>query len=318
MTQISWMRRDGDQRMLNRREILRPAALGLAASILTPRGGILAQEPSYHSPYQLKFRHDVPDLESGFDQPPWNSPRSESSTPASEWYSPRVRQKTGAWGPHARQYPAPAGLSRRSPEWMQDRVILAASRFIGYPYQHHHIPDWDPPPKWPWHKVAYGRNSRGVDCSNFSSFYYNYALGIKLDTGIRQQAERREVRGPGGHGVLSIRQIEQAPYDTLIQALEPADLLYIRNNSGKIAHVIMWLGIVGESPDHVPLVIDSTGGNHEDSNGVKIPIGVHIRPFGRETWYAKDFAHAHRIIPGIAGVRAGDAPAASEGGAVDL
>jgi hypothetical protein len=37
---------------------------------------------------------------------------------------------------------------------MQDRVILVASRWIGNPYQHHHIPDWDPPAGWQWHKVA--------------------------------------------------------------------------------------------------------------------------------------------------------------------
>ena len=74
--------------------------------------------------------------------------------------------------------------------------------------QHHHIPDWDPPAGWPWHKVAYGRNSKGVDCSNFSSFCYNLALGVKLDTGIRPQAKRREVRGPGGRGILTIQTIE--------------------------------------------------------------------------------------------------------------
>ena len=36
-----------------------------------------------------------------------------------------------------------AELAQRPATWMQDRVILAASRWIAYPYQHHHIPDWD-------------------------------------------------------------------------------------------------------------------------------------------------------------------------------
>ncbi len=199
---------------------------------------------------------------------------------------------------------------------MQDRVILTASRFIGYPYQHHHIPDWDPPANWPWHKVAFGRNSKGVDCSNFSSFCFNYALGIKLDGGIRQQAARREVRGPGGRGILAIQTIERAPYGELVAKLRPADLLYIRNDAGRIAHVILWLGAVGSSPNRVPLIIDSTGGNHQDANGVRIPIGVHIRPFSANSWYAGDFAHAHRIIDAIPNVRAGDAAEAEEGGAL--
>ena len=89
-------------------------------------------------------------------------------------------------------------LERRDPIWMQDRVIQTASRRINYPYQHHHIPDWDPPAQWPWHRVATGRNSRGIDCSNLSSFCFNYSrLGIKLDTAIHAQAERRELPGWG-------------------------------------------------------------------------------------------------------------------------
>jgi hypothetical protein len=127
-----------------------------------------------------------------------------------------------------------------------------------------------------------------------------------------------EVRGPGGRGILTIQTIERAPYDALVAKLLPADLLYIRNDTGRIAHVILWLGAVGVSPDRMPLILDATGGNHEDANGVRIPIGVHIRPFAPNSWYARDFAHAHRIIHGIPQVRSGDAPEAEEGGAIDL
>ena len=265
----------------------------------------------------MKFRHELADLEVGFNQRPWDDLRLESQVPARDWYSPRVERKLGAWGPLARQYPPAPGLARRPATWMQDRVILVASRWIGYPYQHHHIPDWSPPASWPWLKVAYGRNSKGIDCSNFSSFCFNYALGIKLDTGIRQQARRREVRGPGGRGILAIQTIERAPYRELVAELQPADLLYIRNDKGRIAHVVLWLGVVGVSPNRVPLVLDATGGNHHDANGARIPIGVHVRPFEANSWYAGDFAHAHRIIHGIPNVRAGEAPEAEEGGALD-
>src|SRR5580658_1129956 len=111
---------------------------------------------------------------------------------------------------------------------------------------------------------------------------------------------------PGGLDAGSrhpCRVSERAPYSTLVKKLQPADLLYIRNDRGRIAHVILWLGVVGVSPNGVPLVLDATGGNHEDANGVKVPIGVHIRPFSANSWFAGDFAHAHRIIHGIANVR---------------
>ncbi len=302
---------------MNRRAWLQTSALAMAGLGLRGPLSARAQDAPYRSPYTLKYRNPVESLEEGFGAPPWNSPMAESALPPQEWSSREVRRRFGAWGPPARHYPAPPGLERRDATWLQDRVILAASRWLGYPYQHHHIPDWDPPAGWPWHRVAYGRNSRGIDCSNFSSFYYNYALGIKLDGGIRQQAERRQVRGPGGRGVLTIQQIPRVEYRELVRTLHPADLLYIRNNSGKIAHVILWLGAVGRSPDGTPLVLDSTGSGHTDANGTPIPIGIHLRPFDARSWYARDFVHAHRIIPGMSRVAEGEVPEAEEGGALD-
>jgi cell wall-associated NlpC family hydrolase len=271
---------------------------------------------AYRSPYRLRFRHAISELEAGIHAAPWSSAKLESAVPPHEWFSRRVLHKYGAWGPPARQYPAPPALEQFDLTWMQDRVIHAASRWINYPYQHHHIPDWDPPAGWPWHKVAFGRNSRGIDCSNFSSFCFNYALGIKLDTAIRAQAERREVRGPGGKGILSIGVVERANYDALIGRLLPADLLYIRNDRGRLSHVILWLGEVGVSPDGTPLILDSTGPGHRDSSGVPIPCGVHIRPFSRDSWYARDLSHAHRIIRGVHQTREGEVAEAEEGGAL--
>lgn len=306
----------------SRRAFLRtgvPLAAGLAG--LPFPGSKLAlsqEEPRYRSPYRLRYRHPVEELTAGFDREPWNSPNFESDVPHREWYSREVRRKFGSWGPHARQYPAAPEIHRRSREWLQDRIVLTASRWIGTPYQHHHIPNWNPPADWPWKKVAYGRNSKGVDCSNFSSFYYNYGLGVKLDTGIRTQAERQKVRGPGGRGILDIERIEHGEYDVLVRRLEPGDLLYIRNNSGKVAHVIMFLGVTGESPDGTPLVIDSTGGGHVDCEGQKIPIGVHIRPFARNSWYYKSMAHGHRLVDGLSRISEGTVAEAEEGGAEEV
>ncbi|MFM7591041.1 MAG: hypothetical protein ACKO85_04535, partial [Isosphaeraceae bacterium] len=224
----------------SRRFLLRSsvfAGFGIRTGLILSEAGpnLLAGplQKGYESPYRLKFRHRENELSEGFNEHPWSSPELESDIPHREWYSAEVRRKYGTWGPVARQYPPCPGIGRRSVEWLQDRVIHTASRWIGTPYQHHHIPDWNPPEGWPWQKVAYGRNSKGVDCSNFSSFYYNYGLGVKLDTGIHTQGERTTVRGPGGRGVLNLQKIERQPYDQLVRSLQPADLLYIRNNGGK-------------------------------------------------------------------------------------
>ncbi len=292
---------------LSRRELLKQLALS-GAIIHLPLGAqtLVAQEPEarpYKSPYKLEFRHSTVSLGEGFDRKPWNSPELQSEIPHREWYSEKVRTQYGVWGPPARQYPAQPEIEMNSVEWLQERVIHVASRWIGTPYQHHHIPSWQPPEGWPWKKVAYGRNSKGIDCSNFSSFYYNYSLGIKLNTGISQQAENLKIRGPGGRGIIEAKRLAVTKYDQVLKILEPADLLYIRNNTGKLAHVVMFLGRVGQSPDQTPLVIDSTGGGHKDCNGNGIPIGVHIRPFDQNSWYAKNLSHIHRIIGSLGHAR---------------
>lgn len=252
---------------------------------------------SYQSPYQMVFSYPIEELLAPDQYPPRNNRHLESNTPHDEWYSPRIRKKYGAWGPEPRHYPALGNYKQIPADWKRQRVLAVGSRLIGLPYQHHHIPDWDPPPSWPWKHVAYGRNSKGIDCSDFTSWVYNYGLGIKFSSAIRKQAETTQIRGPGGQGQIDVRVIhDNGNYDELVRKLKAGDLLYIRNNKGILAHVIMWVGEYGRSPDGAPLVIDSTGSGHKDSNGVAIPIGIHMRPFLKDSWYYKSFAHAHRII----------------------
>jgi hypothetical protein len=74
------------------------------------------------------------------------------------------------------------------------------------------------------------------------------------------------------------------------------DLVSIRNRSGKISHVVIWVGAIGRSPDGTPLIIDSHGEDVRDSNGEAIPCGVQLRPFRENSWYNQSASHALRIF----------------------
>ncbi len=255
------------------------------------------QSDGYQSPYHVQFNIPHEELIKIDQQSPRNDIRLESDLPYEDWYSQRVRKRFGAWGPVPRHYPIIPDYDQKSLQWKRERVLAVACKYIGLPYQHHHIPDWDPPADWPWKQVAYGRNSRGVDCSDFSSWCYNYGLGIKLKTGIKEQAEQTELNTAGSDRVFEAETItDDSGYENLCKKLKTGDLLYIRNNKGNLAHVIMWVGEIGKSPDGAPLIIDSTGEGHKDANGVEIPVGVHLRPFLKNSWYYKSFDHAHRIL----------------------
>lgn len=254
----------------------------------------------YQSPYRLTFRASLEELLFDAGQPR-GSAAAQSSVPLPEWYAPQVRREWGSWGVPARVFDCPPTVSEKPVEWRRERVVAAAARFIGYEYQHHHVPDWDPPAGWPWQHCCAGRNGKGVDCSNFSGWNYNWALGIHLNTDIHKQAAQARARST--HGELHARVIprpEGKPaewYDQLAHTLRAGDLLYIGNKSRtKVTHVIMWVGECAASPDGVPLVIDSTGGRIKDSHGHAIPCGIHLRPFHKGSWYHMSFDHAHRWL----------------------
>ncbi len=115
---------------------------------------------------------------------------------------------------------------------------MVGQRLIGLTYQHHHIPDWNPPADWPWKEVAYGRNSKGIDCSDFTSWTYNYGLGIKLPTNIKTQAEAQDVPGPGDVGRLPVQVISNDKgYENLVSKLKTT-----------YAHLLKTAGISNASP----------------------------------------------------------------------
>lgn len=112
------------------------------------------------------------------------------------------------WGPCPATYPRvvfPDESLRVS--WSRRRVIAAAKKFVGTPYQHFHIPEMG-----------------GLDCSNFAALVYNYAFGIRFSSKIDRQA-----REAG-------RQLSAG------EALLPGDLLYTWSEDRNfISHVMIFV-----------------------------------------------------------------------------
>lgn len=251
------------------------------------------QDRSYISPYRLEFKIPMAELLAPDQIPPRQSEKLESSIPFEEWNSRRVRREFGSWGPGQRHYPALPNESQLSPEWKRERVLAVAANLIGLSYQHHHIPDWLP------EETGQGKPcKKGLDCSNFSAWVYNYGLGIKPNSAIEKQASQTEIASADGSYTTKVERIENdGDYASLVKKLKTGDLLFIRGkNKNRVTHVIMWVGDCGRSPDGVPLIIDCTGPEHRDSNGNTIPGGVRLRPFLKDSWYYKCFDHAHRLI----------------------
>ena len=181
---------------------------------------------------------------------------AESRTPQKEWYKKDLNY---GWGPLATIYPAvrvPQGCD--SINWKRDRIIAVARKYIGLKYRHHHIPGWDPPASL----TGETNSARGLDCSNFSSWVYNYGLGIKFTSDIEEQADGS--RAPG-------RKLKPN------EALQPGDLMFILvENRSRVSHVVIYV-----DPDHI---IDS----HGKTGGVTEHAAV--------GWYKTHFAFARRVI----------------------
>jgi len=149
------------------------------------------------------------------------------------------------WGPKPITYPKvkiPAGVNPLT--WKQDRVIAVATKYIGLPYMHRHIP-----------------SQGGLDCSNFTSWVYNYGFGIRFSSNVQKQSKE------AGRKL--------SPDETFAKG----DLLFIWNKEKtKIKHVVIYV--------NPTTIIDST--ITKEANGVA------LRHF--TGWYKQRFAFARRIF----------------------
>lgn len=253
----------------------------------------------YRTPYSVSFTFLLDELVHDIERGERGDVRMQAEIPHAEWYAPATRERWKAWGPPARHFPAPAGMTQHSADWKRERAIAIGLRFVGYGYQYHHVPDWDPPAGWPWKETAVGHNGKGVDCSNFTAFIYNLGFGVRLDGDVHRQAEQREAPiSNSERPVLLHRVTLPERYGERIAVLRTGDLLFIRNaRQEQISHVVLWVGSIGRSPDKTPLILDSHGDTIKDSEGQAIPPGIHLRPFRESSSYNRSASHALRVFP---------------------
>lgn len=251
---------------------------------------------TYQSPYSVTFKHPLKELIADLDAGERGNPHQQSSVSHADWYLPTIRERYGAWGPPTKHYAAPVNVLDKSVAWKRERTIAVGLRLLGYGYQHHHVPDWDPPAEWPWKETSVGHNGKGVDCSNFSAFVYNLGFGLKPTGNVKKQAALTVFPGPGEGRTTAVRHVKLPDsYPELLKTLQTGDLLFIRNRDQEIAHVVLWVGAIGSSPDGTPLVLDSHGNRVKDRNGALIPAGIYLRPFRENSWYYQSASHALRI-----------------------
>ena len=247
---------------------------------------------AYVSPYSVKFKHSEKELLKDILDGERGDPKEQSKIPFDEWASDATRKKYGAWGPPLKAFEPPKGIAEKSAEWKRERVLALGLRYRGYSYQHHHLPDWDPPAGWPWKDVGHGSNAKGIDCSNFATFVYDVGLGIRFTSAIVEQSEATEAVSGGKK--LKIERIEKPKtVADCAGTLKTGDLLYIKNKDDEISHVVIWVGGIGGD---TPLILDSTATGHKDSRGEAIPDGVNLRPVRETDWYFKGLGHIHRVI----------------------
>lgn len=214
--------------MTRRRQLLCSvrSALSVALSaiaVFLPVGLARAGNGDFAYPFSCSWPSLTADF-AGRDQLP------ESHEPPADWYRTDAQghYANHGWGPAADALPAPVipqGAQCNSRTWKQERILAVAMRYIyapgnalGLQYRHHHIPGWDPTtstyagapednpdPDNPDGPTAWSPG-RGLDCSNFTAWVYNYGLGIKFGGDVHRQAD-------GTAGPMGGRIPQQGPFE---------------------------------------------------------------------------------------------------------
>ena len=214
---------------------------------LMTTGKMLAQTSSYISPFAITLDPNIGSWTSDFSAR--TAAISSNSTPApADWYlTPPSSASYGALNPQLYSVPNPITSGNQSAYdtirydrglavssvpinsapsnvpldvFQRQRLMQAVSQLIGTPYQHLHLPDFDPwangyqtqlssgsQTVWPWSPVSntptinttqgtellniyqgdYGTGTAGIDCTDTSAYIYNLALGIQMNSSTSNQ-----------------------------------------------------------------------------------------------------------------------------------
>lgn len=159
----------------------------------------------------------------------------QCNKPRSQW------QNGGIWGPDAAHYPkveAPRGVN--SEQWMRDRIVAVAKR-----YEQEQLKYKTNDGTGLGKRGHFPVRGHGLDCSNFTSWVYNYGLGIQFSTGVDEQMNPRNYVNTMGPLIKN-------------REPQPGDLLYFKPPAGSnVAHVVIYVGKNSQGKD---IVIDSTSG----------------------------------------------------------
>ncbi len=258
-------------RLVSLLPVLCIAAMAIANSLAEPRSRSDTGEFSY--PFTCGWASLTADF-ANRDRLP------QTQVPPGDWYRTDAEGNylNRGWGPRSvalapPDIPHDAGCDPAT--WKRERVLAVATRYIyspanplGLQYRHHHIPDWQPPastyagaagenpdPDAPQELTAWDPG-RGLDCSNFTAWVYNYGLGIKFGGDVHQQAD-------GSAGPMGRRVPPEGPF-------QPGDLIYLHPN-GNASHA-----------SHVVIYIDDT---HIIDSRVNAQNRVGVQVRSRLGWY---------------------------------
>lgn len=219
-----------------------------------PMTMIPAPPRSYVSPYTLTSID--PDLIADFDQ--------DYRGNITEWFPEEY-----SWP--FRLFDVPADIAHLDPTSQGERVIAAAELLMNANFDY---------------------QAKGITANNFVAFIYSFALGIKLDVDVQDQANTKRATqtisdAPNRSLDLGIQTLSNfmdtsdsaATYEYLCHTLQPGDVLFLKDDGATGAtHAVVWAGDFSDGTS-TPLVIDFAGPGSVDSNGVHIPGGIQVRPF---------------------------------------
>lgn len=216
-----------------------------ATAALMMAAGVAAPAHADPGAYAFPFTCNRDSLSADFAQ---RDQLPETDVPAAQWYvqDAHGRYLNDGTGPRPAALPpvsTPDGAGCDAATWRRERIVAAALHYVNLPYRHHHIPEWDPPsstqpghvpdPDDPEHSrsssPATWAGGPGLDCSNFTAWVYNYALGIGFGGNVHRQYD-------GTAGPMGQRLSADSPF-------QPGDLIYLHPNDDPAvaSHVVIYL-----------------------------------------------------------------------------